>query len=254
LVATKSNRPPKRAKQPVTAASVEPRSTPAARSRQHREFALKKAAFEIVIVTVGVLLALIVDEARQSRADRALAEEARTAMRAEIDQNRVRLASKLTLLHQAYQTLQQNSGAGPALVGRPSNFQIAMTDAAWTMAVQTGALRHIPQQERETLVYLYTSQDIYNQLLAEEMNHWTALATAGPGDAAVKLWMAYAQRVGISVCIATIRIERFRNPRLPTARLQPVCQRYRLSIPPAQLYRAMGVQMPNTSWRPGSEF
>ena len=236
------------------AAPDDDRSTVVPVVQQHAEISVRKAAFEIAIVAIGVLLALIVDEARQSSADRALAEEARAAMRAEIDENRVRLASKLVLLHQAYRTLEGNPSAGPQLVARPSNFQIAMTDAAWTMAVQTGALRHIDKEERQALAYAYTSQDIYNSLLAEEMKHWTALATAGPGDPAIRLWRAYAQRVGISVCIATIRIERFRNPKLPTARLQPLCQRYRLSTPPAYLYRALRVSMPNTSWRPGGDF
>ncbi len=105
------------------------------------DFSLKKAVFEIAIVAVGVLLALIVDEARQSSADRELAEEARSALEAEVQENRVRLATKLTLLHQAYLTLQQDPGAGPRLVAQGANFQIVMTDAAWTMAMQTGAIR-----------------------------------------------------------------------------------------------------------------
>ncbi len=85
------------------------------------------------------------------------------------------------------------------------------------------------------------------------MNQWTALAGAEPGDPAGKIWLAYAQRVARSVCIASIRIERSRNPDLPTQRLQQSCQRYRLSIPPPQLYRSLGVAMPNASWRPGGE-
>ena len=160
-------------------AAAEPGAPPA---RPSSDFTLKKAAFEIGIVTVGVLLALIVDEARQSREDSALAEESITAMRAEIDENRVRLASKLALLHQAHEELRANPSAGPALVGRGANFQIAMTDAAWMMAVQTGALRHNGLRERQSLAYAYASQDIYNQLLAEEMRHWTDLAAAAPGD------------------------------------------------------------------------
>lgn len=248
--AGRSGRSPE-AEQPRESA---PSAEAPAPSRPQSDFTLKKAAFEIAIVAVGVLLALIVDEARQSRADRALAEEAKTAMAAEIRENQVRLASKLALLHQAHQQLQQDPGAGPELVGRGSNFQIAMTNAAWSMAVQTGALRHIGQQERQSLAYVYASHDIYNRLLAEEMNHWTALAAAAPGDAAVKLWMAYAQRVAGSICITTIRIERFRNPGFPTARLQPLCQRYRPSVPPTQLYRALGLPMPNTDWRPGGEY
>lgn len=254
MAATKSKQPRKTAEDRLVAAPADRQSAIPPVSSERAELSAKRAAFEIAIVAVGVLLALIVDEARQSSADQALAEEARTAMRAEIDENRVRLASKIVLLHQAHQALQQNPAAGPELVARPSNFQIAMTDAAWTMAVQTGALRHIEEKERQSLAYVYTSQNIYNSLLAEEMNHWTALATAGHSDPAVKLWMAYAQRVGISVCIATIRIERFRNPKLAAARLQPLCQRYRLSTPPANLYRAMGVSMPNTNWRPGGDF
>lgn len=218
------------------------------------ELTLRKAAFEIAIVTVGVLLALLMDEARQSRADRVMAEEVRTAMRTEIEENRVRLASKLMLLHQAHQTLRENPAAGPALVEGAANFQIAMTDTAWAMAVQTGALRHMDKQERQSLAYVYASHEIYNQLLAEEMNRWTSLAIAGQDDTAVKMWMAYAQRIGISSCITSLRIESYRNPKLPTDRLQPLCQRYRLSVPPAKLYRALGVVMPNTSWRPGREY
>ena len=222
--------------------------------KEQGEFTLKKAAFETAIVALGVLLALFVDEVRQSRADRALAEEARTAMGAEIDENRVRLATKIALLHQAYQTLERDPASGPRLVAEASNFQIAMTDAAWEMAVQTGALRFLGQQERQSLAYAYTSQDIYNRLLGEEMSHWTALAASGPEDASVKMWKAYAQRVGVSICIASVRIERFRNPRLPPARLQRVCQGYRLRTRPEELFRQLGLQMPKTDWRPGGEF
>ena len=218
------------------------------------EFSLRKALFEIAIVAVGVLLALIVDEARQTRADQALAKEARTAMRAEIEQNRIRLAAKLALLHDAYGRLEQDPAAGPELVSQAANFQITLTEGAWVMALQTGALRLLDQPERQSLAYVYTSHDIYNQLLAEEMNRWTALAAAGPGDPELKLWKAYAQRVGIGGCIAAIRIERFRDPNLPADRLQRICRRYRLSMSPQALYAAMGLPLPDTNWRPGGEF
>lgn len=175
-------------------------------------------------------------------------------MQAEIDQNRVRLATKLALLHQAHQALEREPSAGPALVARPSNFQIAMTDAAWIMAIQTGALRFLDEQERQSLAYVYTSQDIYNRLLAEEMNHWTALAAAEPNDRAVKLWKPYAQRVGIGACIASIRIERFRKPDIPPPRLQRACESYRLTTPPEELYRQLGFEQPDSRWRPGGEF
>lgn len=217
------------------------------------DFTLRKALFEIAIVAVGVMLALLVDEARQARSDRALAEEARVAMRAELDQNRVRLATKLALLHRAHRQLDRNPSAGATLVDQGGNFQITLTDAAWTMAVQTGALRFLDQRERQALSYVYTSHDIYNRLLSEEMNHWTALAT-GPDDDEIKLWKAYARRVAVGGCISSIRIERYRNPALPAEPLRRACQGYRPSVPPSQLYRQLGYPMPDTNWRPGGEF
>lgn len=219
-----------------------------------REFSLAKAVFEIAIVAIGVLLALVVDQARQSRADGLLAKEATGAMRAEIEQNRIRLATKLELLHRAFTALETNPAAGPTLVDQGANFQITMNDAAWTMAVQTGTLRLLGPKERQALGYIYSSHDIYNRLLAEEMSRWTALAAADAEGSDLKMWKAYARRVGVGACISTIRIERFRNPGLSAEPLRKTCQRYRPSIPVETLFRDLGIPMPNINWRPGGEF
>lgn len=228
-------------------------TNPVAAPAVQSDFTLKKAVFEIAIVAVGVLLALFVDQARETRADRILADQARMAIRTEIDQNRVRLATKLSLLHNAYIKLERDPLAGPDLVEQGANFQITLTDAAWTMAVQTGAMRLLQDRERQALGYVYSSHDIYNRLLAEEMNHWTTLA-AGPDERATRLWKAYARRVAVGGCISSIRIERFRNPALPAEPLRQACQRYQLSVPPPQLYRQLGYPMPDANWRPGGEF
>ncbi len=229
-------------------------SPPAAVIDDWREFSLAKAVFEIAIVAIGVLLALVADQARQSRVDEALGEEARTAMRAEIDQNRVRLATKLELLHQAFMALEKNPADAPTLVDQGANFQITLTDAAWTMAIQTGSLRLLGSKERQALSYIYSSHDIYNRLLAEEMSRWTALAAPDEEGSDLKMWKAYARRVGVGACISTIRIERFRNPRLPAEPLRRTCQRYRPSIPVETLFRDLRIPMPDTNWRPGGEF
>lgn len=223
-------------------------------SAPHREFSFARSLFEVAIVAVGVLLALLVDEARQMRSDRALADDARIAMRTEIDQNRVRLATKLTLLHEAYRALEQDPAAGPVLVSQARNFQIPLGDTAWAMAIQTEALRLLDQDERQPLAYVYRSQDIYNQLVAEEMNRWTVLAAAGPDDPSIKIWKAYARRAAVGACIAVIRIERFRDRTLSPERMLRVCRTYQLSVPPRDLYRDMGLPMPNANWRPGGEF
>ena len=226
-----------------------PVATPAVQS----DFTLKKALFEIAIVAVGVLLALLADQTRQSRTDRALTDEARRAMKTELDQNRVRIATKLSLLHNAYVELERDPAAAPSLVDQGGNFQITLTDAAWTMASQTGAMRLLQDRERQALGYVYNSHDIYNGLLVEEMSHWTMLA-AGPDEKAIKLWKAYARRVAVGGCISSIRIERFHNPALPAERLRRACQGYRVSVPPQQLYRQLGYAMPDANWRPGGEF
>ena len=226
-----------------------PVAAPVARS----DFTLKKALFEIAIVAVGVLLALLVDQARQSRTDRALTEEARRAMKTELDQNRVRIATKLTLLHNAYLEIDRDPAAGARLVEQGANFQITLTDTGWQMALQTGAMRLLTERERQALGYVYNSHEIYNRLLAEEMAHWTTLAT-GPDEKAIKLWEAYARRVAVGGCISSIRIERFQNPALSPEPLRRACQRYQVSMPPQQLYRQLGYPRPDANWRPGGEF
>jgi hypothetical protein len=122
------------------------------------------------------------------------------------------------------------------------------------MAIQTGSLRLLGPNERQALSYIYSSHDIYNRLLAEEMSRWTALADADAEGSDLKMWKAYARRVGVGACISTIRIERFRNPRLPPEPLRKTCQRYRPSIPVETLFRDLHIPMPDTNWRPGGEF
>ena len=149
--------------------------------------------------------------------------------------------------------LERNPAVGPHLVEQGANFQITLTDAAWTMAFQTGAMRLLEDRERQALGYVYNSHEIYNRLLADEMGHWTMLA-AGPDENAMKLWKAYARRVAVGGCISSIRIERFHNPALSAEPLRQACQRYRVSVPPQQLYRQLGYPMPDANWRPGGEF
>ena len=218
------------------------------------EFNLKKAAFEIVIVTVGVLLALGVDEVRDSRADRSLVAETEKALRTEVEQNRVRLVTKLDKVNRAYSALAANPGIGPALVEQRANFQIETADAAWTMAQQTTALRLMDAKERQAFATIYASHNIYNRILAEEMNRWSELAASAPNDRSVTIWKAYARRVGGGACFSLMRIERFRNPTLPIARLQQGCANYSPALPPDAIYQRFGLEMPKSRWQPGSDF
>lgn len=232
----------------------EPVSVESHSSAPAGEFSLRRAAFEIVIVAVGVLLALGVDEVRQSRADRALVRETEKALQAEVEQNRIRLVTKLAKVHQAYEALAANPASGPALVEQRANFQIETADAAWTMAQQTTALRLMDAKERTAFATIYASHSIYNRILAEEMNRWSDLAASAPDDRFVAMWRAYARRVAGGACISLMRIERFRRPEFPISRLQQGCANYSPSFPPETLYRRFGLEMPSTRWEPGSDF
>ena len=220
----------------------------------HSEFTIKKAAFEIAIVAIGVLLALAVDEFRDSRADSVLVTETKEAVKDEVEQNRIRLVTKLAKVHQAYQTLSVNPAAGPALVERRANMQIELADAAWIMAQQTGALRLMDSRERQALATMYASHEIYNRILAEEMKHWAELAASSPNDRSVTMWKAYARRIASGACISLTRIERFRHSNVPMSRLQEACAAYGPGLPAEVLYREFKLPVPRTRWQPGDDF
>jgi hypothetical protein len=220
----------------------------------HSEFGLTKALFEIAIVAIGVLLALGVDQLRQSWSDRMLLTETRDALRTEVDNNRVRLVTKLAKIHDAYRALEADPAAGPRLVEQRANYQIELAETAWSMAQQTGALRLMDAKERQAFATSYASHDIYNRILGEEMNHWAELAVSTRGDRSVTLWRAYALRAGGGACISLMRIERYSHPEVPIARLQQGCRGYTPSMPPQQIYQRFGLPMPRTQWQPGSDF
>lgn len=235
--------------------SAKPAVTKVAKKPSMRgEFSLRKALFEIAIVAIGVLLALGVDEIRQTQSDRALVGEIDSSLRAEVEQNRVRLVTKLAMLNHAFAALETDPSAGPRLVEQRANFQIELADAAWTMAQETSALRLMNAKERQAFATIYASHAIYNRILAEEMNRWAELAAASPNDRSVTLWKAYARRVGGGACISLMRIERLRNPEWPIAKLQQGCADYNPAVTPNVIYRKFGLKMPRTRWTPGSDF
>lgn len=218
------------------------------------EFTVKKALFEIAIVAIGVLLALGVDEIRQTQTDRALVKEIDATMQTEVEQNRVRLVTKLAMIHNAYEALAANPATGPKLVEERANFQIELADAAWTMAQETSALRLMDARKRQAFATIYASHAIYNRILAEEMNRWAELAASTSNDRSVIIWKAFARRVGGGGCISLMRIERLRHPEVPITRLQQGCTNYGPSVTPEEIYRRFDLDIPKTRWRPGSDF
>lgn len=220
------------------------------------EFNLAKAVFEIVIVAIGVLLALLVDEARQAREDRQLAEEAIAAMRAELEENRWRLVRKLDLLHRAYLELEADPARAAQLVADRRNQQVTPSDTAWVMTVETGALRLLSPEERSRFGMVYTANKTYYDILSQEMTYWNGLAaypaddrspqTLRERDMAIRLWKNWANRVALGVCISAARIELALHPQLSREKLWTACRAYRATMPAADLYRGFGLPMPPT--------
>jgi hypothetical protein len=218
------------------------------------DFDFAKAVFEIVIVAIGVFLALMVDEARQSRENRQLADEAITAMRAELEDNRWRLVRKLDLLHRAYLDLEADPAKAAELVADRRNQQVTPSDTAWVMTVETGALRLLSPEDRSRFGMVYTANKTYYDILAQEMTHWNGLAaypaadrspqTLRERDKAILLWKNWANRVALGVCISAARIEFALQPKLSREKLWATCRAYRATEPPTSLYRAFGLPMP----------
>jgi hypothetical protein len=217
-------------------------------------FNLAKAGFEILIVAIGVLLALMVDEARQARENRQLAGEAIAAMRAELEDNRWRLVRKLELLHRAYLDLEANPDSAAQLVADRRNQQVTPSDTAWVMTVETGALRLLSPEDRSRYGMVYTANKTYYDILSQEMTYWNGLAAYPAGDRspqtlrerdkAILLWKNWANRVALGVCISAARIELALHPQLSREKLWATCRAYHVTEPPAGLYRAFGLPMP----------
>ena len=226
----------------------------AAREARTSEFNLAKAAFEILIVAIGVMLALLVDEAREARANRELADEARSAMRSELAENRSRFMLKLDFMRRAYFALENDPSKAAQLVADRHNQQITPSKSAWVMTTETGALRLLRPDERSRYAMAYTAQEAYYDIVSQEMAHWADLAgydgDLSPGevrnrDKAIRLWKAWANRVSLGVCISTARIELAFNPGLPREKLWAACRAYRVTQPPTELYKGFGLPMPS---------
>lgn len=221
---------------------------------QWSEFNLAKAAFEIVIVAVGVLLALLVDEAREARANRELANQARSAMRSELAENRSRFILKLDIMRRAYFALEADPSKAAELVVDRRNQQITPSKSAWVMTTETGALRLLLPEERSRYAMAYTAQEAYYDIVSQEMAHWADLAgydgdlspeEVRNRDKAIRLWKAWANRVSLGVCISTARIELAFNHGLPREKLWAACRAYRVTQPASELYAGFGLAMPS---------
>lgn len=208
-----------------------------------------RAIFEILIVAIGVLLALAVDEWREHQQQRQLADAARAAFRAEVIANRDRVILRQRRVAQLYKLVSAHPDEAGKFVFERRSRPLLLYDAAWTSAVQTGALRWLAPAERTMLAELYTAQNHTRELATQEITSWTELAAVDPEarsaeDASertrrVRLWLAYAQRVQFSQCVNAGRYERVLGAKVRVEQLIEFCSTQPAARDPLLIYRQL---------------
>ena len=211
---------------------------------------LKRAAFEIVIVALGVLLALAVDQVREIGQRRELLAQTRSALRAELLFNRTRVVDKLEALAVLYPLIDAAPDQVGVYVRERRNRPFVPADGAWSLAVQTGAVRWFAPEERIALAQAYSNQKWAEELVMAEMARWFELAafTPGPGpttpdearrrEQALAVWRAWADRAFTTACVQSARYERALGGKVdPQNELAAACLSRTPGEDPRALYR-----------------
>jgi hypothetical protein len=207
----------------------------------------RRGLFETVIVAVGVFLALAVDEWRERSEERQLADEARAALHSELLSNRESVVARLRRTSQLY----VQAAAHPHQVGQfvfeRRNRPLQLTDGAWAMTVETGAIRWLDATERTRIAEVYAGYERMRDVVFEEMVRWTELAAfssapaseelQGDRDRAIRVWQAFAQRAQMAQCVNAGRHERALGAQVGERELSNFCAGRKPEEDPASIYR-----------------
>lgn len=217
------------------------------RSDQHKWNALlSRGLFETVIVAVGVLLALFVDEWRERSEQRELAQQARTALHAELLANREAVLRRLRRTSELYVQIPAHPDQIAQFVYERRNSPLQLSDGAWTMTVETGAIRWLDPAERSAIADVYAGYDRMRDVVSEELVRWIELAAypprPAPGpmqeerDRAIRIWRAWAQRSQMAQCVNAGRHERALGARVPHQQMADFCAKQSPAEDPAAIY------------------
>jgi hypothetical protein len=129
------------------------------------------AIIELAIVTAGVLIALSFDTVREWRSNRAMADEARTNLLAEIRANKSAIDGVLTVAEEnrkvyrgLYRRVRQTIAGKAEATDESFNLNVRLanlSDAAYTTAETIGAFRYMPYQDARDFASLYGQQRKY---------------------------------------------------------------------------------------------
>ena len=207
-----------------------------------------KALFEILIVAIGVMLALAVDEWREKAQQRQLADEARATLREETLDNRDAVIRRMRRTAELFLLAQRNPDRIGDYVFERRNMHLLIRESAWVMAIETGALRWLSAAERASIAGIYAGHQRMRDIVNQEMLNWAELAAfQGPAfsrqveqdrDRAIRVWLALAQRAQLAQCATVGRYEQALGAKVPDVALVEFCRRRPAWEDPADLYRA----------------
>jgi type II secretory pathway pseudopilin PulG len=205
--------------------------------------------FEVVIVAIGVFLGLAVSQWQNDVQNRQMADEARTSLRAEMIANRASVFRRARTIAQLYSAVSAHPDQVSNYVFENRNRTLVLADSAWTLAVDSGALRGLNADERTNITGVYAAQRNARELAVEEMSKWSELAAFSGADAtgeeirdrnrAIRVWQAYAQRVQFAHCIIAARYEGALGDTSPPVgkSLADYCAARRPDLDPSFTYR-----------------
>ena len=146
----------------------------------------RQFAGEVGIIVIGVLIALGAQQVAQNVQQRSDADEARRAIRSELEVNMSRLASRAAQKHcvehrmEEIQALLDKSAGNPSItapgwVGRPQYW--SMQTVRWDAIAQSGRAALLPAEELADYGALYSWMGNINGVMTAEQADWARLRT-----------------------------------------------------------------------------
>lgn len=132
----------------------------------------KDFALHLVIVTIGLFIALMLEAGVEYWHHRHIVAEARANIREEIEANHEAAQKNLVYVQKSADAISANVETIHVLMGRPKNFHgsimnnmnfESLHNAAWRTARDTGALSYMPYEEVQRYSDLYMFEEMVNQ-------------------------------------------------------------------------------------------